>query len=87
MNLCNDDEEREEYERRVSCKRGKLEMENREEREGTNPSWHSLFSSSCFLIMLTMISSGTSPPCRDEQEVTKGRERGEEGEEVNEPDP
>lgn len=43
----------------------------REER--TNPSWHSLFSSSCFLIMLTMISSGTSPPCRFDGKVSLGK--------------
>jgi hypothetical protein len=37
------------------------EIRRRETR--TNPSWHSLFSSSCFLIMLIMMSSETRPPC------------------------
>jgi len=51
--------------RRSQLERQRGREDEEEESEGTNPSWHSLFSSSCFLIMLTMISSGTSPPCRD----------------------
>lgn len=50
-------------------------QKGRESGRETHPSWHSLFSSSCFLIMLIMMSSETRPPYGVKKKRVVSKER------------